>query len=102
MHRAKFIGYTKDESLVAVSGSSSEDFLEKSSAYHSEKLAIAFGLATTPDGTSLRIVKNLRVCRDCHSFTKFVSRAYSRDLIVRDRVRYHHFRDGLCSCGDYW
>ncbi|ESR37190.1 pentatricopeptide repeat-containing protein [Citrus sinensis] len=102
MHRAKFIGYTKDESLVAVSGSSSEDFLEKSSAYHSEKLAIAFGLATTPDGTSLRIVKNLRVCRDCHSFTKFVSRAYSRDLIVRDRVRYHHFREGLCSCGDYW
>ncbi|KAH9739429.1 Acclimation of photosynthesis to environment [Citrus sinensis] len=82
MHRAKFIGYTKDESLLAVSGSSSEDFLEKSSAYHSEKLAIAFGLATTPDGTSLRIVKNLRVCRDCHSFTKFVSRAYSRDLIT--------------------
>lgn len=95
IHETKLVGYIEEES-------SSEDCLEKSNRYHSEKLAIAFGLARTPEGTSLRIVKNLRVCRDCHSFTKFVSKAYSRDIIVRDRVRYHHFRDGLCSCRDYW
>ncbi|KAJ6426047.1 hypothetical protein OIU84_026596 [Salix udensis] len=75
--------------------------LESSSTYHSEKLAIAFGLAKTPEGTSLRIVKNLRVCRDCHEFTKFVSQAFNRDIIVRDRLRFHHFKGGLCSCRDY-
>ncbi|CAN1837391.1 Pentatricopeptide repeat-containing protein At3g56550 [Linum perenne] len=73
-----------------------------SESCHSEKLAIAYGLANSPEGTSLRIVKNLRVCRDCHSFTKFVSKAFNRSIIVRDRVRFHHFKDGVCSCRDYW
>lgn len=72
------------------------------SSYHSEKLAIAFGIARTPEGTCLRIVKNLRVCGDCHSFTKFVSKAFNREIVVRDRVRFHHFKGGLCSCNDYW
>lgn len=72
------------------------------SAFHSEKLAIAYGLMRTPAGTTLRITKNLRVCRDCHSFTKYVSKAFSREIIVRDRVRFHHFAGGLCSCNDYW
>ncbi|KAG6386214.1 hypothetical protein SASPL_155105 [Salvia splendens] len=40
---------------------------------HSEKLAIAFGLIATPEGTPIRITKNLRVCGDCHTFIKFVS-----------------------------
>ncbi|RXH82082.1 hypothetical protein DVH24_036423 [Malus domestica] len=78
------------------------DCLGTSASCHSEKLAITFGLARTPEGTPLRIVKNLRVCRDCHSFTKFVSQAFDREIIVRDRVRFHHFKGGLCSCKDYW
>ncbi|KAJ4848099.1 hypothetical protein Tsubulata_023516 [Turnera subulata] len=82
-------------------GSCSIDFRESFITYHSEKLAIAFGLAKTPEGTALRIVKNLRVCKDCHSFTKSISKAFGRDIIVRDRVRFHHFKDGLCSCRDY-
>lgn len=69
---------------------------------HSEMLAIAFGLMKTSEGTSLRIAKNLRVCKDCHSLTKIVSRVYRREIIVRDRVRFHHFKDGSCSCSDYW
>lgn len=69
---------------------------------HSEKLAIAFGLSATPDGTPIRITKNLRVCGDCHTFIKYVSLVANRLVIVRDANRFHHFKEGACSCGDYW
>eukprot|EP01018_Ginkgo_biloba_P039390 Gb_11905 [translate_table: standard] len=70
--------------------------------HHSEKLAIAFGLINTPPGTPIRIVKNLRVCGDCHSATKFISKIDAREFVLRDSNRFHHFKDGQCSCGDYW
>ncbi|XP_068662736.1 pentatricopeptide repeat-containing protein At1g18485 [Aristolochia californica] len=69
---------------------------------HSEKLAIAFGLLKTGKGVTLRVCKNLRMCSDCHAATKFVSMVSEREIVVRDNKRFHHFRDGLCSCGDYW
>eukprot|EP01018_Ginkgo_biloba_P002564 Gb_33718 [translate_table: standard] len=70
--------------------------------HHSEKLAIAFGLISTSPGTTIRVIKNLRVCGDCHSATKFISKIVVREIVVRDANRYHHFKDGRCSCGDYW
>lgn len=70
--------------------------------YHSEKLAIAFGLINSPPTTTIQIVKNLRVCGDCHSAAKFISKLVSREIVVRDANRFHHFKDGQCSCGDYW
>lgn len=69
---------------------------------HSERLAIAFGLISTAPGTRLLVTKNLRVCDDCHTAIKFISKIVVREIVVRDVNRYHHFRDGLCSCGDYW
>ncbi|ESQ31133.1 hypothetical protein EUTSA_v10005524mg [Eutrema salsugineum] len=69
---------------------------------HSEKLAITYGLMKTKPGTTIRIMKNLRVCKDCHRVTKLISKIYKRDIVMRDRTRFHHFRDGKCSCGDYW
>ena len=75
---------------------------ETAIAQHSEKLAIAFGLINTKPGTTIRVVKNLRICRDCHTVAKLVSQIYCREIIMRDRVRFHHFRDGSCSCKDYW
>ncbi|KAH6790807.1 hypothetical protein C2S51_005813 [Perilla frutescens var. frutescens] len=69
---------------------------------HSEKLAIAFALLKTRPGSTIRIVKNLRVCGDCHSATKLISVIYNREIVVRDRNRFHHFKDGLCSCKDFW
>ncbi|XP_022888180.1 pentatricopeptide repeat-containing protein At4g30700-like [Olea europaea var. sylvestris] len=69
---------------------------------HSEKLAIVFGLITSEPGAEIRIIKNLRVCLDCHNFTKFVSKITERIIVVRDANRFHHFEDGACSCGDYW
>ncbi|KAL2469685.1 putative Pentatricopeptide repeat-containing protein [Abeliophyllum distichum] len=69
---------------------------------HCERLAIGFGIISTPDGTAIRVTKNLRVCVDCHTATKFISKILGREIIVRDNSRYHHFKDGECSCGDYW
>ncbi|KAK6159801.1 hypothetical protein DH2020_003182 [Rehmannia glutinosa] len=80
----------------------SEEEKETSLKYHSEKLAIAFGILNTEPGATIRVVKNLRVCGDCHSAIKIISRVYKRKIIVRDRVRYHHFKHGQCSCKDFW
>lgn len=69
---------------------------------HSERLALGYGLIVTPEGTSLRITKNLRICDDCHTFFKLASEVSKRLLIVRDANRFHHFERGVCSCGDFW
>ncbi|XP_039016040.1 putative pentatricopeptide repeat-containing protein At3g13770, mitochondrial [Hibiscus syriacus] len=69
---------------------------------HSEKLALTFGLISTSDRTSLRVIKNLRICVDCHNFAKFVSKMYLREVYLRDKNRFHHISKGVCSCGDYW
>ncbi|KAJ0962384.1 hypothetical protein J5N97_030212 [Dioscorea zingiberensis] len=69
---------------------------------HSEKQAIAFGLLKMNHGTKLRVFKNIRMCRDCHNAAKLVSKVVEREIIVRDNKRFHHFKDGICSCGDYW
>ncbi|KAL6845824.1 hypothetical protein ACP4OV_024399 [Aristida adscensionis] len=93
-------GYTEDTRFVLhdVSVEEKTDMLQR----HSERLAIAFGLIRTRPGTPLRIAKNLRVCGDCHEFTKLVSRLYEREIVVRDANRFHHFSEGACSCGDFW
>ncbi|XP_057817701.2 pentatricopeptide repeat-containing protein At3g24000, mitochondrial [Cryptomeria japonica] len=70
--------------------------------YHSEKLAIAFGLISTQPGKPIRVVKNLRICGDCHTAARFISKLVRREIIVRDTSRFHHFKDGICTCGDYW
>ncbi|BFG42583.1 hypothetical protein CerSpe_288570 [Prunus speciosa] len=69
---------------------------------HSERLAICYGLISTKPFTTLRIVKNLRVCNDCHSMIKLITKITKRKLVVRDRNRFHHFENGACSCADYW
>lgn len=71
-------------------------------SYHSERLAIAFALISTPAGSPIRVMKNLRVCGDCHSAIKFICKIVGREIVLRDCNRFHHFRDGICSCGDYW
>lgn len=70
-------------------------------SYHSEKLAVAFVL-TRESGLPIRIMKNLRICGDCHSAFKYISKIAGRQIVLRDSNRFHHFVDGSCSCGDYW
>ncbi|CAJ2638704.1 unnamed protein product [Trifolium pratense] len=79
-----------------------EDVKEQLLSSHSERLAIAFGLLNTSPGTTIHVRKNLRVCGDCHDATKYMSLVTGREIIVRDLRRFHHFKNGICSCGDYW
>ncbi|KAL5814758.1 hypothetical protein ACOSQ4_025399 [Xanthoceras sorbifolium] len=79
-----------------------ENMKEQALNLHSEKLAIAFGLISTNPSQPIRIVKNLRVCGDCHSVAKLISKLYDREILLRDRYRFHHFSGGNCSCMDYW
>ncbi|XP_058194188.1 putative pentatricopeptide repeat-containing protein At5g13230, mitochondrial [Rhododendron vialii] len=69
---------------------------------HSERLALAFGLIRTPFGSPIRIMKNLRICQDCHAAIKCISTVVQREIVIRDVNRFHHFRHGTCSCNDYW
>ncbi|XP_011627772.1 pentatricopeptide repeat-containing protein At4g14050, mitochondrial [Amborella trichopoda] len=75
---------------------------EESLGWHSEKLAVAFGLLKGEPGLPVRVFKNLRICGDCHGAIKLICKIVGRDIIVRDSVRFHHFRDGSCSCRDFW
>ncbi|KAJ6393231.1 hypothetical protein OIU77_022662 [Salix suchowensis] len=69
---------------------------------HSERLALAFGLISTPSSAPVFVFKNLRACKDCHDFCKQVSSITGREIVVRDSFRFHHFRLGECTCNDYW
>ncbi|BFG40922.1 hypothetical protein CerSpe_271960 [Prunus speciosa] len=69
---------------------------------HSERLAVAYALLSSPARSSIRVIKNLRVCGDCHNALKIISKIVGRELIMRDAKRFHHLKDGLCSCRDYW
>ncbi|XP_043703407.1 pentatricopeptide repeat-containing protein At4g21065-like [Telopea speciosissima] len=93
-------GYTPD--VDSVFCDVEEEEKEQSLYVHSEKLAIAFGLINSPEGTLIRMVKNLRVCVDCHSAIKLISKIVGREIILRDSNRFHHFTGGMCSCKDYW
>ncbi|CAK7348482.1 unnamed protein product [Dovyalis caffra] len=79
-----------------------EESKEDALLAHSERLATAHGLLTTAVRSPLRVVKNLRFCGDCHNAMKIISKLVGRQLIMRDAKRFHHFKDGFCSCGDYW
>ncbi|KAJ4953216.1 hypothetical protein NE237_030048 [Protea cynaroides] len=79
-----------------------EEEKENALSYHSEKLAVAFGLISIDDGTPIQVNKNLRICGDCHVVIKLISKISDREIVVRDRARFHHFKNGFCSCGDYW
>lgn len=98
--RIKEMGYVPDTSQVLWLVEQQER--EVRLQHHSEKLALAFALLKTPPGSIIRIKKNIRVCLDCHTAFKFVSQMVEREIILRDTNRFHHFRNGSCSCGDYW
>ncbi|KAL2937452.1 hypothetical protein RDABS01_020901 [Bienertia sinuspersici] len=70
--------------------------------YHSEKLAVAFGLISTPDYMPLQLMQSHRICNDCHNALKLIAKVTEREIVVRDASRFHRFKDGDCSCGDYW
>lgn len=94
------VGYAPDTNYVLqdLEGEQKEDSIQ----YHCEKLAIVFGLMSLTQGKTIRIRKNLRICGDCHTFAKLTAKMENQTIVIRDPIRYHHFQDGNCSCGDYW
>ncbi|KAK7399808.1 hypothetical protein VNO78_11000 [Psophocarpus tetragonolobus] len=93
-------GYVPDTSSILHDMDNEEK--EHNLRHHSEKLAIAFALMSTTEGVPIRVMKNLRVCCDCHVAIKYISEIKNIEIIVRDSSRFHHFKNGTCSCGDYW
>uniref|UniRef100_M1DG55 DYW domain-containing protein n=2 Tax=Solanum tuberosum TaxID=4113 RepID=M1DG55_SOLTU len=98
--RLKIMGYAPDTDEVLLD--IDEEEKESTLFRHSEKLAIAYGLIAIAPPTPIRIIKNLRICSDCHAAAKLISKAFDREIVVRDRHRFHHFKDGSCSCMEFW
>ncbi|KAK2977195.1 hypothetical protein RJ640_008820 [Escallonia rubra] len=88
----KEAGYCPDSSFAL--HDVDEEEKAYSLGYHSEKLAVAYGLLKVPEGLPIRVMKNLRVCGDCHSAIKLISKVTGREIILRDANRFHHFKDG--------
>jgi pentatricopeptide repeat protein len=94
-------GYFPDlESHIRPHHHHAEEMRDVGLCGHAEKLAIAFGLLNSGAGETLRVSKNLRMCNDCHSTSKAISRLEKREIILRDECCVHRFKDGVCSCGD--
>ncbi|ONK57224.1 uncharacterized protein A4U43_C10F17880 [Asparagus officinalis] len=94
------LGYRADTSFVLQDVDEEEK--ENALLFHSEKLAIAFGILSLSCEQPIVVTKNLRVCGDCHTAIKFISLVEKRTITVRDATRFHHFKEGVCNCGDFW
>ncbi|CAN4108243.1 unnamed protein product [Withania somnifera] len=98
--KMRLAGYMADKSCVLKDVE--EEEMEEMVGTHSEKLAVAFALLVTEPHSVIRVVKNLRICRDCHTAIKIISKMEGREIVVRDNNRFHCFSEGQCSCKDYW
>ncbi|KAF0934701.1 hypothetical protein E2562_026446 [Oryza meyeriana var. granulata] len=96
----RFEGYRPDTSELALDVDEEEK--RRVVAAHSQKLAIAFGLLSTPEGAPVRVVTNLRMSKECHAYSALISEIFGREIVVRDRNRFHRFKRGVCSCRNYW
>ncbi|KAK2979486.1 hypothetical protein RJ640_005401 [Escallonia rubra] len=100
IHRIKALGYVPETSFALhdVDDEEKSDLLFE----HSEKLALAYGILTSAPGIPIRITKNLRVCGDCHTAISYITKIIEHEVILRDSSRFHHFKNGSCSCRGYW
>lgn len=97
----RIVGYVPDTGCIAYDVPEEEK--ERLLLCHTEKLAVVYGLIRSDKSRApVRVVKNTRMCRDCHEVIKHVSAVCGRQIILRDASRFHHFVDGKCSCDDYW
>ena len=94
--------YVPDSSVVANSMYKTQQEKEESLWYHSERYALVYGLMELPKGAKIIITKNLRICSDCHPVIEHLSEMLDREISVRDASRWHHFKNGKCSCGGYF
>lgn len=72
------------------------------SCLHTEKLAICCGIISLSGSQTIRVSKNIRMCIDCHSSAKLLTKIVGRDIFVKDAGFFHHMKEGVCSCRDKW
>lgn len=100
----KGMGYVPETSLAL--HDIEEEHKEEQLYHHSEKLALVFAImnqgSLCRERSGIRIMKNIRICVDCHNFMKLASDLLGKEIVVRDSNRFHHFKDRICSCNDYW
>ncbi|KAF2315578.1 hypothetical protein GH714_040087 [Hevea brasiliensis] len=77
----KFEGYSPDTSQILLDVDEEEK--RQRLKAHSQKLAIAFALIHASQGIPIRITRNLRMCNDCHTYTKSISKIYTREIITK-------------------
>ncbi|CAI8607658.1 unnamed protein product [Vicia faba] len=94
------LGYVADLNCVCQNTDDNEK--EKVLLSHTEKLAMVYGVMKTKGGSPIRVVKNTRICSDCHTVAKYISLARNCEILLRDYGRFHHFKDGKCACNDCW
>ncbi|KAG7565068.1 Zinc finger CCHC-type superfamily [Arabidopsis suecica] len=88
MKKMKKVGYVMDKKWAMVKeDEAGEGEEEMRLGHHSERLAVAFGLMSTRDGEELVVMKNLRICGDCHNAIKFMSAVAGREII---KIRQSH------------
>ncbi|CAI0383515.1 unnamed protein product [Linum tenue] len=79
-------GKMKDAGYVAETGFAFYDVdvesKEELLSYHSEKLAVAFVLSRGGGRAPIRVMKNLRVCGDCHTALKLISKIEGRQIVM--------------------
>ncbi|KAK3229750.1 hypothetical protein Dsin_001631 [Dipteronia sinensis] len=102
--KLKEMGYVPETSMAL--RDTEEEHKEEELYKHSEKLALVFAVMNLGsfryEGSVIRIMKNIRICLDCHNFMKLASDLLRKEIVVRDSNRFHHFKDRTCSCNDYW
>jgi pentatricopeptide repeat protein len=100
VEKMKMAGYKPDTDYVLQDIDQEEK--AESLCNHSEKLAVAFGILNLNGQSTIRVFKNLRICGDCHNAIKYMSKVVGVMIAVRDSLRFHHFKNGNCSCKDLW
>ncbi|KAL9229192.1 hypothetical protein vseg_004685 [Gypsophila vaccaria] len=93
--------YQCQNTLVSNEEDDDHKVSSSSTSYHSEQLAVAFGLLQTDNNVPVRVVKSTSMCRNCHTFIKLISETTSREIIIRDSKRLHRFVKGQCTCKDF-
>ncbi|KRH27781.1 hypothetical protein GLYMA_11G013400v4 [Glycine max] len=92
----KEMGYVPELSLALYD--TEVEHKEDQLLHHSKKMALVFAIMNE----GIKIMKNIRICVDCHNFMKLASYLFQKEIAARDSNCFHHFKYAACSCNDYW
>lgn len=95
------MGFVPAIRLVNIDGAEDEDKGEQL-LFRSDKLAFAHSFLNTKPRGRVCVMQSMRICHDGHETCKMLTLITGRELVTRGSKRFHHFKNGVCSCQDYW